>query len=333
MFWNATKKGILLFILFFVVFSCSGPKKVFVAGEAYSREQALDSGLKYADKRVWLGSEETPQGSFFSAVEYNYLERALDLKHARRKLLSEKEMWGITYLSGYYYNIGRKTNDYSKFLSLYKTVGNKYRKNPKLPGYLEYYYHFLMLKPKEYVCINRDKLNKLLYKHTPYYKYLNERNLLEAVYDRDQKYRRILFGKAEDADSARTKLLLDSMDIADHQNFKVVDSILMKKGWLGLRQIGKKASDGIFYVIQHLDTPQFFKYRNVVEMSYKKGNLAKAAYAIYIDRFHTYKHGYQIYGTQSYYDKIAQKEKMYPLKDSLNVNNLRQQMGFKAIRF
>lgn len=321
-----TYKAIML-LLIFIYFSCSSRRSSFDKSYNLSKSQLLDSGEYYYQKNTTLSNTDRRN---YRLLSKKFFEQGLDLRHAKSKILSDKEIKSILHLSDLYYIMSY--SDPKDLFELYRIVGNKYKKNYILLDYLNN-----NLKPPhkkiEFSNLYRDSLHKLLYANAPYILLTEERKILESVYDRDQKFRRLLFGKDE-VDSVRGKILLDSMEMADKRNYEIVDSMLTKRGWLGVKQIGKKASDAIFIVIHHSEEPEtFFKFYNIIKKAYKRGDIPKSEYALYIDRYNVYKYGYQIYGTQSFYDKRLNKDALYPLKDTTRVNVMRKKMGLDPINF
>jgi len=259
-------------------------------------------------------------------------ESHLGIKRISPRDFTSRELKAFVYLADVYRLIPFYSHqNYSKIYKLYEEVGAKLNKNVNLIDALNDRLEYPHAN-QDFLKVHKDSLRKLLYAHILPGKYIKERKLLESVYDRDQRFRKILFGQTKKVDSLQAQVLLDSMDSADKLNYNIVHKILSNQGWLGINKIGKKASDGIFLVIQHLDdTAKFYKYHSSIVKAYKKRNITNIQYSTYIDRYSTYKYGYQIFGTQSYFDKVTRESIMLPLKDSINVNNMRSKIGLKPI--
>ena len=154
------------------------------------------------------------------------------------------------------------------------------------------------------------------------------RIILEDAYDTDQSIREKLFA-AEGNDSLFMSYLGD-MSVIDKKNREKVLPILEKYGWLPISQVGSKASDGLFYVLQHaVDLDLFRKYLPEIKKLSAK-NEAKLWYAALIeDRLLMYENKKQIYGSQivTRKNKYGGKYFVWPIRDPDKVNSLREKAG------
>lgn len=154
------------------------------------------------------------------------------------------------------------------------------------------------------------------------------RIILEVAHDTDQTIREKL-STAEGNDSLFMSYL-GEMSVVDRKNRKKVLPILEKYGWLQISKVGEKASDGLFYVLQHtVDLDLFRKYLPVIKKLSVK-NEAKLWHAALIeDRLLMYENKKQIYGSQS----VTRKNKyngeyfIWPIRDPDKVNSLREKAG------
>lgn len=154
------------------------------------------------------------------------------------------------------------------------------------------------------------------------------RIILENAHDTDQKIRAKL--SASEGNDSLLMSYLGEMSLIDRKNREKVLPILEKYGWLPISKIGEKASDGLFYVLQHSgDLDLFRKYLSEIKKLSEK-NEAKAWHAALIeDRLLMYENRKQIYGSQV----VTRKNKydgayfVWPIKDPEKVNDLRESVG------
>lgn len=154
------------------------------------------------------------------------------------------------------------------------------------------------------------------------------RTILEDAHDSDQKIREKL-SAAEGSDSLFMSYL-GEMTMVDRKNREKVLPILEKYGWLPISKIGEKASDGLFYVLQHyVDLDLFRKYLPVIKKLSEK-NEAKLWHAALIeDRLLVHENKKQIYGSQvvSRKGKYGGDYFVWPIREPAKVNSLREQVG------
>jgi hypothetical protein len=101
---------------------------------------------------------------------------------------------------------------------------------------------------------------------------------LEALADRDQQYRtkanvnkmnaaQYTFGMK----SREYKMVYDLITSNDSLDQMELIPILDKYGWLGKSQVGEKANEAIFYVVQHSNNEMRMKYIPLMRASVAKG--------------------------------------------------------------
>ena len=73
---------------------------------------------------------------------------------------------------------------------------------------------------------------------------------LELIYDDDQNIRRTLIDSVG-LNSPMAGLYIAKMASIDRKNRAKIKSILEKYGWIGKSKISQKASEAIFYSVQH----------------------------------------------------------------------------------
>lgn len=160
------------------------------------------------------------------------------------------------------------------------------------------------------------------------------KTLLEDVLTRDQKNRKLYF-RCLDSLKEENKTILDSINVEiskdDSINLKIVEKVLQENGWVGSDVVGAMASIAIFIVIQHSDLPIQEKYLPMALDAVKKGNLEAKNIALLEDRISLQKNNYQLYGSQVVKDTVTGKWKPAPIKDELNVDKRRAEIGLEPL--
>ena len=154
------------------------------------------------------------------------------------------------------------------------------------------------------------------------------RIVLEKMYDVDQEIRRILIDSIG-LDSPEAPKYFHQMATIDMQNKIKIALILGKYGWIEQSKIGKKAAEGIFYVVQHSDLEFVEKYFPQFKQLAEKGEADPTRCAQMEDRLLMWKGKKQIYGTQA--NSILRPDKSYaiwPIENPSGVNELRKKIGF-----
>jgi hypothetical protein len=151
---------------------------------------------------------------------------------------------------------------------------------------------------------------------------------LEAMYNADQEIRRILIDSIG-LDSPESAKYLNQMATIDMHNRPKIASILEKYGWIEESKIGKKAAEGIFYVVQHSDLPFVEKYFPQFKRLADRGEANPTLCAMMEDRLLMWKGKKQIYGTQAN-NNLRQNKKfaIWPIENPSRVNELRKKIGF-----
>lgn len=320
-----------LYMLMIFFLRCSTTKVNTIEPILTQEELAIFNKGKFYRSQAKAGNSEVSIKQNLDSAAY-FFEQVAGLQ--KFHLLNEERRYSILYLSDIYSNVNYNGNDYSRLYSLYESVGRLYKKDKILQDWLS---ERLLAKFKDQPFIDKHSwpLDSLLFTHSLRHqqkKLMKERFLLEAIYDSDQKYRKILYSDEANLDSLRKKTLWDSVDLVDKQNYRTMENILLERGWLSIKEVGRKANVAQFLVFQHIDdSATFVKNYPFIKKAYKRGDLDGENYALYIDRYHVYKYKYQIYGTQSYTDDITGETRLYPLKDSVNVNKLRNKVGLDSI--
>jgi hypothetical protein len=144
------------------------------------------------------------------------------------------------------------------------------------------------------------------------------RRILEVAYDRDQNLR-----KSRDSIAFAHQI--------DSANQFHVKKILDENGWMDRSLIGKKASHGLFLVIQHADLQTQIKYFPLLKASVEKGESQASHMALMEDRIRIRQGKNQLYGSQVTTDPTTGKQVFYPIEDESNVDDRRRKLGMMPL--
>jgi hypothetical protein len=156
---------------------------------------------------------------------------------------------------------------------------------------------------------------------------------LDSIYFTDQNIRLRLdsMEKIYNWQSQEMQLLLKEMMHQDSINLSYVKEILDKYGWLSPEEVGKKANNTLFLVIQHADHLTQVKYLPMMRDAVKKSSASGSSLALLEDRVAIDEGKKQIYGSQlaMYFD--SNEYFVLPLEDPDNVDKRRAEVGLQPI--
>ncbi len=154
---------------------------------------------------------------------------------------------------------------------------------------------------------------------------------LETIYNQDQRYRlqfeEMLGTNRYDADLVRT------MKEADSINQTEVIELIDTYGWLPKSKIGEKASDALFFVIQHAEITIIERYFPRLKMAAETGEASLTDAALMEDRLLMYTNRKQKYGTQISSRTLPDgtfEYYVWPIESPENVDSLRLAIGYKT---
>ena len=164
---------------------------------------------------------------------------------------------------------------------------------------------------------------------------------LNEIYKLDQGVREIYFAETkEEKDALAETLNLPIQDDAlgymkvwndvDSLNLIKVEEIIKEHGYPGKSIVGEPANETVWYVIQH--SSKISDYLSLIKEAAANGDLDKDLVAMMEDRNLMQEGNEQIYGTQG--TTLGRNSNnpidiIWPIKDPLNVNKLREEAGFK----
>lgn len=159
------------------------------------------------------------------------------------------------------------------------------------------------------------------------------KNILEDIYIKDNTLRVGLIGLHEryKNDSKNMKFYRSLIERQDSLNRIPVINILNKYGWLGKSDVGNSANKALFLVIQHGDIEMQEKYIPLMKESVEKKESNVEDYAEMFDRILVRKGNKQEYGTQLKYTNGIEHIKLCPIRDSINVDKRRLDLGMDSL--
>ncbi len=151
---------------------------------------------------------------------------------------------------------------------------------------------------------------------------------LEQMLDADQKIRKILIDSVG-LDSPEAGKYLSQMAAIDNINKIKISAILEKYGWIEKSKIGEKASEAIFYTVQHSDLAFLEKHFPQFKKRAAEGEANPSLCAMMEDRLLMWKGEKQIYGSQATSSlRPDKKYAIWPIENPAEVNTLRKKVGF-----
>jgi len=154
---------------------------------------------------------------------------------------------------------------------------------------------------------------------------------LEQINDEDQNLRNQLtvIEKKSGYESKEVNALWDQIEEKDAIHFKAVEAILAKHGWLGPKQVGSKASQTLFLVIQHADAEARRKYVPMMREAVKEKKARASSLALMEDRIAVEAGEKQIYGSQL--SIVDGKTALRPTEDPDHLDERRAALGMSTI--
>jgi len=148
------------------------------------------------------------------------------------------------------------------------------------------------------------------------------RRVLEEAFKTDQQVRKALTRAMESGDPDSVRAVVEQMRQTDRKNQRIVGKILDRHGWLPASRIGRRAADGLFFIVQHSSVETIEEFLPQLQMLARRGEARTTHAAMMEDRLLMYRGRKQIYGTQSCRGRI------WPIADVAGVNERRAKAGF-----
>lgn len=153
------------------------------------------------------------------------------------------------------------------------------------------------------------------------------RDELEHIHDTDQNDRHNVSGFI----GAQKDSVIAHMVLYDSLNLVRVTAIIDSAGWLGPDEVGGKASQALFLVIQHADAQPEVQaaYLPVMREAVEAGKARASELAMLEDRVAVNHHRPQIYGSQIGWEDG--KNFIQPIEDEEHVNERRAAVGLEPL--
>lgn len=151
---------------------------------------------------------------------------------------------------------------------------------------------------------------------------------LEQIHDADQKGRHLI---SQYINGPQRDSVLKVMIKQDAANRQRVFAILDSAGWLSIEEVGAKAHQALFLVVQHSDAdpPAQAHYLEMLREAVAAGRARTTELAYLEDRVAVNNGRPQIYGTQVGYKNG--RNFFEEIQDEANVNERRKQMGLEPL--
>ena len=182
-------------------------------------------------------------------------------------------------------------------------------------------------KMADYVQGEFDRMDSLL----GYNRQLKQELL--TIYKTDQQPRSQIDSLAKQFggyDSPEMRRHWASIHVVDSINLAKTERILAQYGYPRRSQVGPKAANTPWLIIQHSPLPVQEKYLPLVEEAARRSDIPKSSLALLIDRIRVYKGQKQLYGSQVSIGATGQKA-FDPIEDEANVNKRRAEMDMGTI--
>ncbi|PID94038.1 MAG: hypothetical protein CSA94_02370 [Bacteroidetes bacterium] len=113
-----------------------------------------------------------------------------------------------------------------------------------------------------------------------------------------------------------------------------IKKLYNKYGYLGYKEVGKKASGDFWISIQHADNDVEFQQKmlKALKKEIAKNNASRAEYALLEDRVNVNLGKKQRFGTQLTYNEFGQAIPRNGLMDSVHIEQLRKEYNLPTVR-
>lgn len=155
-------------------------------------------------------------------------------------------------------------------------------------------------------------------------------NELEEIRELDQFAADIARGEYEKLSEEEWKIIQDSIH---KENQKRIKEIFDQYGYVGYDLAGERGSQSFWLVVQHADNNPEFQKKILEKMKVEvlNDNVDAASFGLLIDRVKLNTGQKQVYGTQVAYNWEICQAFPRDLKDSINVNKRRNEIGLNPI--
>lgn len=110
-----------------------------------------------------------------------------------------------------------------------------------------------------------------------------------------------------------------------------LESLLELKGWPKFSQVGNRAANTAFLIIQHSSNEKQKEYLPIIKQLCDQGEAYCQSYALMFDRVQTEDNKPQRYGSQVRYNDQTKKYELFPLEDIRQVDKWRAEVGLEPL--
>ena len=158
---------------------------------------------------------------------------------------------------------------------------------------------------------------------------------IDSLYQVDQSIQMEIMEAGQNGESERLEALFNQELEIFERHIPILKDIYNQIGYPGIDLIGEEGSGQFFTLVQHADADVAFQAAMLEELTKElhKGNVNPKDYAFLTDRVSIAQNNYQIYGTQVQYNTTHAQAFPRALKDSLEVNKRRKEIGLEPIEY
>lgn len=125
--------------------------------------------------------------------------------------------------------------------------------------------------------------------------------------------------------------LWDVKENYNEQNQKELESLIAKKGWPKISQVGQEGASAAFLIIQHSDMEKQTKYLPIIKKLCEEREANWGSYALMYDRIQVDQNKPQRYGSQLAFNDSTDKYEPSPMEDESKVDEWRKAIGMQPL--
>ncbi|MEY4934013.1 MAG: hypothetical protein RIS64_372 [Bacteroidota bacterium] len=137
---------------------------------------------------------------------------------------------------------------------------------------------------------------------------------LDSIQKDDQRIR--LLVEKLSPNSEEYQVLWQEQRSLDRSNLAKIETIIHQYGYPGKSLVGDSLCDVAFLVIQHSNLQTLEKYLPVFKTAVKAKDLSKSVLYLVVDRIHSEKKNMQLWGTQSFWNRLKKEYESFPIDTS-----------------
>lgn len=131
-------------------------------------------------------------------------------------------------------------------------------------------------------------------------------------------------------DQQEMRAMWEKMRALDAANQLRLDELVKQYGWPEKKDVGEKAAYAAYLVVQHAPREYMKRYAPMVQKAMERGDVSKAAFAIFDDRLRMYYDQPQRFGSQVKTDENGVRT-IWRIEDEANVDKRRAEVGLEPL--